>query len=100
MKKIKESDNYGFLLTLELVYEKLQERGVEAQITIEDLRCCLSGFQVYNGQKSISSEFLYLTDLKYLRGQYGLPYDTRLVVYGMPEEGELLPFTYCIFVPE
>ncbi|MDD7389239.1 MAG: helix-turn-helix domain-containing protein [Lachnospiraceae bacterium] len=100
MKKLKQSDNSGFLLTLELVYEKLQERGVEAEITMEDLKCCLSGMQVYNGQTQIFSEFLYLTDLEHLREQSSLQYDTRLVVCGMPKKGENLPFSYCIFVPE
>lgn len=100
MKQRKKIENTGFLLTLELVYEKLQERGIEAVISVEDLKCCLSGLQIYESQTKVSSEFLYLTKLENLKGQNSLQYDTRLVVYGMPEEGKSLPFSYCIFVSE
>lgn len=100
MNKVKQSDKPGFLLTLELVYEKMQERGIKAEITMEDLKSCLSGLQVYTGQMQIFSAFLYLTDMETLRGKSSLRYDTRLVVCGMPEKGEKIPFPYCIFVPE
>lgn len=100
MKKVKQSDNPGFLLTLELVYEKMQERGMEAEITMEDLKCCLTGVQVYTGQEQIFLEFLYLTDLETLREQPSLQYDTRLVVRGIPEKKTDIPFPYCIFVPD
>ncbi|MGN0292702.1 MAG: PucR family transcriptional regulator [Lachnospiraceae bacterium] len=98
MKKKKQTD--GFLLTLELVYEKLQERGIDARITAEDLKICLSGVQVYTERTQTMQEFLYLTDLSVLQKAPPVQQHIRLVVRGIPEEGEQFPYPYCIFVPE
>lgn len=97
MKNVKGRE--GFLLTLELVYENLQERGIESWIRIEDLKICLSGVQIYTGQTQASLEFLYLTDVETLR-QYPLHQkNIRMVILGEEKEDIIYP-SYCIVLPK
>ena len=91
--------NYdGFLLSLNLIYEKLHEIGIPVTRPVSDPQYILSGAMLYTDMSGLKQDFCYLTDIEYLRTH---PVDIpgiRMVVMGKPADGETFPGLSCLFI--
>ena len=96
---LERNSNYdGFLLSLNLIYEKLHEIGIPVSRYAPDAQYTLSGAMLYTDMTDLYRDFCYLTDIDYLRAHPVGISGIRMVVLGKPADGETFPNVSCIFI--
>ncbi len=96
---LEHNSNYdGFLLSLNLIYEKLHEIGIPVSRHSSDGQFSLSGAMLYTEMTDFHRDFCYLTDIDYLRAHPVNVPGIKMVVLGKPAENETFPNVTCIFI--
>ena len=96
---LERNSNYdGFLLSLNLIYEKLHEIGIPVFRYAQDPQYTLSGAMLYTDMTDLYRDFCYLADIDYLRSHPVSISGIKMVVLGKPTEGETFPNVSCIFI--
>ena len=79
----------GLLLNLQLIHEKMKERGISGRLVIRNVENCLMGVQFFTGQSDLSKSYLYFMDSRTLEDHSFSLENGSIIIQGQFEESRI-----------